>query len=201
MEFLPRLSAESSAAVFLSSAVIILLLGGLVCGFTSHRAHPPFPPGPRGIPILGNVRDIPLQRESQTYYQWAKEYGPIVSVHILGQRIVLLNTSDLSRELFESRASLYSHRPSAPMLNMWDYNCLSLLTAKHTLVLIRMGYAQWLVGLLNPGDQWKMCRRLLTQSFNPQTIPRWRPYQQQEVHRLLAKLLDDPENFCRHINR
>lgn len=96
------------------------LLGLVTYRFaTTRRGNPPFPPGPKALPILGNIRDVPLEREWLTYTEWAKQYGPIVSVNVLGLRVVVVNSGELCRELFESRASLYSNRPNAPMLNMY----------------------------------------------------------------------------------
>ena len=33
------------------------------------------PPGPRGWPIVGNVTDMPKEKECLTFTRWAKEYG------------------------------------------------------------------------------------------------------------------------------
>lgn len=33
------------------------------------------PPGPAGIPIVGNLNDMPKEREWLTYSRWYKQYG------------------------------------------------------------------------------------------------------------------------------
>jgi hypothetical protein len=35
----------------------------------------PFPPGPKPLPVIGNLRDLPSKDEAATYNKWAKEYG------------------------------------------------------------------------------------------------------------------------------
>jgi hypothetical protein len=35
----------------------------------------PFPPGPKGIPILGNALQMPTQYEHETYREWAQKYS------------------------------------------------------------------------------------------------------------------------------
>ena len=39
------------------------------------RNRYPYPPGPKGLPILGNVLDIPEQRQWITYAKWGREAG------------------------------------------------------------------------------------------------------------------------------
>lgn len=35
----------------------------------------PFPPGPRPLPFLGNILDIPREKEALVYNQMAQKYG------------------------------------------------------------------------------------------------------------------------------
>jgi hypothetical protein len=33
------------------------------------------PPGPKGLPLVGNVADMPTQHEWKTFAEWARKYG------------------------------------------------------------------------------------------------------------------------------
>ena len=35
----------------------------------------PLPPGPRGLPFIGNVMDMPKSHEWYTFIQWSKKWG------------------------------------------------------------------------------------------------------------------------------
>jgi hypothetical protein len=35
----------------------------------------PFPPGPRGLPVIGNVLDLPQEKPTETYEAWYSEHG------------------------------------------------------------------------------------------------------------------------------
>lgn len=39
------------------------------------EANPPYPPGPKGLPILGNALDIDMNEPHVTYTEWGKIYG------------------------------------------------------------------------------------------------------------------------------
>ena len=74
----------------------------------------PLPPGPAGIPFLGNVNDMPKPGMLECHH-WLKHkylYGPISSVTILGQTFVIINDPDIAFELLRDRAAIHSSRPS-----------------------------------------------------------------------------------------
>jgi hypothetical protein len=43
------------------------------------------PPSPKGLPILGNVLDIPLQNCQQGYSRWAKELSEYIFSSLLSK--------------------------------------------------------------------------------------------------------------------
>ncbi|KAH9168381.1 cytochrome P450 [Lactarius sanguifluus] len=68
------------------------------------------PPGPRGLPLLGNV----LQLRSQqwlTFVKWKQEFGDVFYLNAAGQPIVVLNTQKVAADLLDRRAGIYSDRP------------------------------------------------------------------------------------------
>lgn len=39
------------------------------------RASAPLPPGPKGFPFIGNVLDMPSEKEWQTFARWGETWG------------------------------------------------------------------------------------------------------------------------------
>ena len=73
----------------------------------------PLPPGPKGLPLLGNLTDLPTGTAPE-YKHWLKhkdEYGPISSVTVLGQTMILIHDQKLAHELLVERANIHSGRP------------------------------------------------------------------------------------------
>ncbi|KAF7789957.1 hypothetical protein EIP86_000905 [Pleurotus ostreatoroseus] len=140
------------------------------------------PPGPKGLPILGNILDIPKDgHEWLDYEKWGRQYGSdILYINLLGTPVVILNSWKHAIELFERRSKLYSDRPKAIMLNDltgWGFDFAF------------MGY----------GNVWREQRRVFHQHFNGQAILKYAPQFPRAVHDLLLRLLERPEDFMAHL--
>ncbi|KAI0145193.1 cytochrome P450 [Xylariaceae sp. FL1272] len=74
---------------------------------------PPLPPGPKGYPLVGNISDLPPPGtlEAKFWLKHKAQFGPLSSVTVLGQSLVIINDPQLAIELFEKRSAKYSSRP------------------------------------------------------------------------------------------
>ena len=55
--------------------LVVLTLFSLVLYEFATDLQYPKPPGPRGLPILGNIFQFPKEKEWLTYAAWAGKYG------------------------------------------------------------------------------------------------------------------------------
>jgi hypothetical protein len=75
------------------------------------------PPGPKRLPIIGNLLDIPSEKDWLTYRAWNEQYGDIVYLEALGRSIVVLGTAAATDELLHRRSQYSSDRPTTVMAN------------------------------------------------------------------------------------
>ena len=120
----------TSITVALSSLLIILFLR-----FRKPKAsRASLPPGPKPLPLLGNILDLTLKELWLPAYEWAKQYGTchlitylpsrveplspgdVVYIHVLGQSLVFLNSTEAAFDLLDKRGSIYSDKPSFVMV-------------------------------------------------------------------------------------
>jgi hypothetical protein len=101
-----------------ASAILVVLIGGAIAYLINYLAHAnkngrPLPPGPKGLPLLGNVNDLPKPGVLECHH-WAEHrelYGPISSLTVLGQPFIIINDAQLALELLRDRSATYSARP------------------------------------------------------------------------------------------
>jgi hypothetical protein len=68
------------------------------------------PPGPKPLPLIGNLLDMPKEKVWETYCAWNERYGEIVYVQALGTQIVIMSSATVIDELLERRSAIYSDR-------------------------------------------------------------------------------------------
>ncbi|MCJ1436975.1 hypothetical protein MMC27_006358 [Xylographa pallens] len=71
-------------------------------------------PGPRGLPIIGCVPQLPSQHVWCQFHEWAKTYGPIYQVNLAGTNCVFISSPSIAEDVFVKRAAIYSDRPFIP---------------------------------------------------------------------------------------
>lgn len=83
-----------------------------------------YPPGPKPLPLVGNVTDLPTSFEWETFAEWAKQYGDIMHLKVFGSSILVLSSVRAAKDLLEGRSSIYSCRPKFTMIHDlmgWDW--------------------------------------------------------------------------------
>nr|BAL05095.1 cytochrome P450 [Phanerodontia chrysosporium] len=170
--------ALASGLTYLFSGVL------LVCLFVSYaRKRPRYPPGPKGLPLIRNLLDIPADYPWITYRDLAEKYNSdILHFEVFGSHLVVLNSAEATRQILEKQSSITSDRAHSVMLNElsgWDTDRT--------------------VTFMEYGDSWRRHRKLFQEHFRQQAIPRYHHAQTKGVNRLLKSLLDTPEKFSAHI--
>ncbi|KAK0473645.1 cytochrome P450 [Armillaria novae-zelandiae] len=161
---------------FLALAV---LLHYLRSRFSLARRRPPLPPGPKGLPLLGNLLDLPPDYSWLTYAKWRSTYGDVIYLDTPASPTIIVNSADAAMELFERRSINYSDRPDFTMLKLsgWEYH----------------------FAFMRYSDRWRVHRRVFHQYFQPRAVPDYYPAQTKATYVMLQQFLKSPNEFEHHV--
>ncbi|KAJ7155817.1 cytochrome P450 [Mycena filopes] len=133
-----------------------------------NRSRLPLPPGPRQLPLVGNLFDIPSDRQWEKYLEWSQEFdSDVIHLNVAGASLIVLSSMEAVKDLFEKRSSLYSDRPRAPMLKElmgWEF-----------------------------GIGGRAHRKMLHEAFNIGTVKQFQAQERTATHALLRSILEDPK--------
>ncbi|KAM9010413.1 cytochrome P450 2H2-like [Ara ararauna] len=73
------------------------------------------PPGPIPLPILGNVLQVKPKNMAKTLQKLSKEYGPVFTVHLGSDPVVVLYGHDVVKEALVDRADEFAGRGHMPI--------------------------------------------------------------------------------------
>ncbi|KAK5867864.1 hypothetical protein PBY51_012322 [Eleginops maclovinus] len=100
----------ASVVLILGAVLLLLLL------FQNHRTKD-FPPGPRPLPILGNLLQLNLENPIADLERLAKRYGNVYSIFIGQRPVVVINGLQALKEALVTKAADFSGRSQDLMVN------------------------------------------------------------------------------------
>ncbi|XP_069584438.1 cytochrome P450 2K4-like [Ranitomeya imitator] len=74
-----------------------------------------FPPGPRKLPLIGNLHIVFLNGLHQTLLKLSKIYGPVFSIQMGMTKIVVLAGYDAVKDALITHAEVFEKRPNFPI--------------------------------------------------------------------------------------
>ncbi|KIJ37977.1 hypothetical protein M422DRAFT_231385 [Sphaerobolus stellatus SS14] len=137
-----------------------------------------FPPGPSFWRAVKSLIKMDPSQPWLLFMEWNKRYGHLTYVD-LGQRLLVIDSEHVARELLEKRSAKYSSRPKSPTMSLYGWG--------------------FTTALLHYNEKWRRHRRFYQHGFRPEAALNWRPVQLQNVHTLVLNLLSNPGQAVDHV--
>ncbi|KAH9058997.1 cytochrome P450 [Lactarius vividus] len=162
-------------------AAFLLLAGIWLIARLAQSYTRNLPPGPRGLPLIGNVQRI-VDQEWLASPKRKDEYGEVMYINALGTGMLIINSQRVAIDLLEKRSTIYSDRPH--YISMGDY-----MTKNLTFTLTPYG------------DLLRRFRRVAVEGFSKPAVQHFHPIQNREAIMLALALMKSPPNLVKHLHR
>ncbi|KAJ7806150.1 cytochrome P450 [Mycena olivaceomarginata] len=150
----------------LSLVSIVLVLGAAL--LYSNRLPQNSIPGPPGLPIVGNLFQVPRSHPWITFAEWKRAYGDIILVKMFSRNLIIVNSTQIAIELFEKRSSVYSERPLRSMAQLCGFGKALLF--------------------LPYGEMARKTRKLMHAEISQHVVQKHHQLQEREVQRFVQRL-------------
>uniref|UniRef100_A0A8C5IRW4 Cytochrome P450 2K1-like n=1 Tax=Junco hyemalis TaxID=40217 RepID=A0A8C5IRW4_JUNHY len=124
-----------------TSIVLVLIVAFLsilkTAGFWNNDRRQNFPPGPRPLPIIGNLLLFDLKRPYRTYLELSKKYGPVFSVQMGHRKVVVISGYETVKEALVNQADAFAERPKIPIFEDLTKGNGKLVMRRFTLTALR----------------------------------------------------------------
>ncbi len=112
-------------------------------------------PGPRGLPLLGNLLQIDRTRVHASVEQWSREYGPLFRFRLASRQFMVVADHDAISTLLRDRPDGF--RRTSKLSEVWN----------------EMGMPSGVFGA--EGDNWQRQRRMVMAGFDPKHVKDYFP--------------------------
>ncbi|KAI9567149.1 cytochrome P450 [Boletus coccyginus] len=140
------------------------------------------PPGPKGLPLLGNVLQITGGNQWTTFTSLRNKFGDIIYLNVAGNHMVVISSQKIAADLLDRRAGIYSDRPR---------NIVASDIMTRGLLIVFSRY----------NDVWRRLRKAAHEGLNKGVAHRFQPTQHVEGVLLACGLLAEPGNWDGHLRR
>ncbi|KAG8901444.1 hypothetical protein FRB99_005302 [Tulasnella sp. 403] len=166
-----------------NAALFVLIAGAAITAKVLRigRRDPDLPPGPKPVPIFGNLLDFPSSRPYEVFSKWSRVYGDIFCFKNADENLMLLTSPAVCRELLLNHVTVTSDRPP-------NYICEVITDGLH-------------LPFMPQGPVWKILRRTARDILSPQACARHIAIQKAESARLMYDMLRKPEDHYTHYLR
>ncbi|XP_054062494.1 cytochrome P450 2C9-like [Rissa tridactyla] len=101
-----------------AATVVLLVCIACLLSITAWRGRSgkgKMPPGPAPLPILGNLLQVKPEDLATTLQKLSEEYGPVFTVHLGSDPVVVLHGHDVVKEALVDRADEFAARGRMPI--------------------------------------------------------------------------------------
>ncbi|KAG5629532.1 hypothetical protein H5410_001249 [Solanum commersonii] len=136
-------------------------------GYTNNH-----PPGPLGLPLVGNLYQLNQESPHKYLRQLSKKYGPLMFMKLGFSQLVVISSSRIAKEVLKTHDFAFSSRPSYLVQRKLSYNGLDVAFSPYN-------------------NYWREMKKICTlHLFSPKKVQSFRPIREDEVSRMINRVTE-----------
>ncbi|XP_054792484.1 cytochrome P450 71A1-like [Prosopis cineraria] len=154
--------------------IVLLCVVPLIFFYLLHQhrttASSNTPPGPPGLPLIGNLHQLPSSDLHLHLWRLSDHYGPLMQLRLGSIPTLVVSSAKTAELFFKTHDRQIASRPSLFGQRKYSYNCSDLVFSPY-------------------GDYWRELRKLcVVHLFNTKRVQSFRAIREDEVLRMMNKI-------------
>ncbi|KAL1811594.1 hypothetical protein ACET3Z_021659 [Daucus carota] len=131
------------------------------------------PPGPRGLPFIGNLHQLDISNLSNQLWQLSKIYGPVMYLKLGYLPAIVISSPKLAKAVLKTHDLSFCSRPTLFGLKKLSYNCSDVVLSPYN-------------------DYWKEMRKIVTlHLFSSSRVHSFRAVREEEVFQMIRRIAEE----------
>jgi cytochrome P450 len=128
------------------------------------------PPGPKGLPIIGNLHQLDISNLYFQFSQFSKIYGPLFSLQLGFRKAIVVSSAEIAKEVLKNNDHVFSNRPKFYGQQKLTYNGSEMCFSQY-------------------GDFWREIRKIcVVHIFSAKRVSYYSSIRNFEVKKMLKKI-------------
>ncbi|XP_047957193.1 6,7,8-trihydroxycoumarin synthase-like [Salvia hispanica] len=155
--------------------MMLLLLPIILISYLLHKTlkpqKSPLPPGPRPLPLIGNLHHLAAATNLHLYlHKLSQTYGPILHMKLGPTPLLVVSSPKLAKEVLKNQDSSFCGRPKSLGQQKLSYNNSDIIFSPYN-------------------DYWKEMRKITSiHLLSPKRIQSYRPIREDEISKMISKI-------------
>nr|XP_027070513.1 cytochrome P450 83B1-like [Coffea arabica] len=130
------------------------------------------PPGPPGLPFIGNLHQFDSEKAHEFLSQLSKKYGPLMSLQLGSVPVLVISSARMAKEALTTHDLVFSGRPASVGRQKLSYNRRDIAFSPYS-------------------DYWREMRKIcVLQLFSLKRVQSFRPIREDEISSMIQKILN-----------
>ncbi|XP_051133847.1 salviol synthase-like [Andrographis paniculata] len=157
----------SSWIILFSSFIFLVTIWNLITGSKRRRSSAILPPGPRKLPVIGNLHNlISFRPTHRVLANLASKHGPMMHLQLGQISTVVVSSPDVAKEFLKMHDITFANRPSLFATNITCYGNSDIAFAPY-------------------GEYWRQLRKICTvELLSSRQVQSFRPLREEEFSNL-----------------
>nr|UXF47982.1 cytochrome P450 CYP71-3a [Daphne genkwa] len=169
-----NLNISFSQALF-TSIIILFLFHKLRNWFQTKSSAPKLPPGPRKLPIIGNIHNLAGAMPHHRLAELANTYGPLMHLKLGEKSMVVVSSAEAAKEIMKVHDVNFASRPYTLAGEIFVYNFKDIAQIPY-------------------GEYWRQARKIFSlELLSSKRVQSFRALREEVVTKMVAEIAASAE--------